>query len=63
MRENRTLRLTRRELETDICGTAPVFDPTGAGENLEIEIKGLPIVKSVYPEEFFYFSGVAHIRI
>jgi hypothetical protein len=36
----------------------------GAGENLEIEIKGLPIVKSVYPEEFlFYFSGVAHIRI
>jgi hypothetical protein len=33
----------------------------GAGENLEIEIKGLPIVKSVYPEEFLFFRGGTHV--
>jgi len=28
VREIRMLRLTRRELETDLRGTAPVLDPT-----------------------------------
>ncbi len=37
MWEIHMLGLTRRELETDLCGTAPVLDPTdeaGAGNGL-----------------------------